>query len=265
MSNQNGTQAVDRAARLLAEVVHSADPMTFTELSAITGLAKSTTSRLLLALERNGLVRRDDHGRFLPGEMFVSFAWRGGAEAGLIAVAQPFLERLGKATGETINLGVSSNGMVEQISQVDSTYLIGGTNWVGMSVPLHCSALGKVLLAYGTAQLPPGPPGQPGQLERRTGKTITTEAALRADLADVRVRGYAVTDEELEPGLVAVAAPIYGYDGSVVAALSVSGPASRMARDGLATAASQCAEEAAGLSAVLGYRQRAARHHRKAG
>jgi IclR family acetate operon transcriptional repressor len=262
MSNQNGTQAVDRAARLLAEVVHSADPMTFTELSSITGLAKSTTSRLLLALERNGLVRRDDHGRFLPGEMFVSFAWRGGAEAGLVAVAQPFLERLGQATGETINLGVSSNGMVEQIAQVNSTYLIGGTNWVGMSVPLHCSALGKVLLAYGAAQLPPG---QLDKLERRTGRTITTEAALAAELAGVRARGYAVTDEELEPGLVAVAAPIYGYDGSVVAALSVSGPASRMARDGLAAAVSRCAEEAAGLSAVLGYRQRAARPHRKAG
>jgi IclR family acetate operon transcriptional repressor len=268
MSNQNGTQAVDRAARLLAEVVHSADPMTFTELSAITGLAKSTTSRLLLALERNGLVRRDDHGRFLPGEMFVSFAWRGGAEAGLIAVAQPFLERLGKATGETINLGVSSNGMVEQIAQVDSKYLIGGTNWVGMSVPLHCSALGKVLLAYGAAPLPTEQPGQldkPDQLERRTDKTITTEAALRAELVGVRARGYAVTDEELEPGLVAVAAPIYGYDGRVVAALSVSGPASRLARDGLAAAAGQCTEEAAGLSAVLGYRQRAARQNRKAG
>src|SRR5262249_14255945 len=102
MSNQSGTQAVDRAARLLAEVVHSSDPMTFTGLSAATGLAKSTTSRLLLALERNGLVRRDDHGRFLPGEMFVSFAWRGGAEAGLVAVAQPFLERLGKGTRGTI-------------------------------------------------------------------------------------------------------------------------------------------------------------------
>jgi len=262
MSNQNGTQAVDRAARLLAEVVHSADPMTFTGLSATTGLAKSTTSRLLLALERNGLVRRDDHGRFLPGEMFVSFAWRGGAQAGLVAVAQPFLERLGKATGETINLGVSSNGMVEQIAQVDSTYLIGGTNWVGMSVPLHCSALGKVLLAYGAAQLPPD---KPDKLDRRTDKTITTEAALRADLAGVRARGYAVTDEELEPGLVAVAAPIYGYDGNVVAALSVSAPANRMTRDGLAATAGQCAEEAAGLSAVLGYRQRTARQNRKAG
>src|SRR3984885_14179051 len=110
MSNQNGTQAVDRAARLLSEVVHATDPMTFTGLSAATGLAKSTTSRLLLALERNGLVRRDDHGRFLPGEMFVSFAWRGGAEAGLVAVAQPFLERLGKAPGAPSHPGAAPPG-----------------------------------------------------------------------------------------------------------------------------------------------------------
>ena len=263
MSNQSGTQAVDRAARLLAEVVHSADPMTFTGLSAATGLAKSTTSRLLLALERNGLVRRDDHGRFLPGEMFVSFAWRGGAEAGLVAVAQPFLERLGKATGETVNLGVVSAGVVEQIAQVDSTYFIGGTNWVGLSVPLHCSALGKVLLAYGAAQLSGQLPG--GQLERRTDKTVTSESALRPELATVRTRGYAVTDEELEPGLIAVAAPIHGYDGAVVAALSVSAPTTRMSQDSVAAVAGSCMEEAAGLSAVLGYRQRGSRQNRKAG
>ncbi len=154
MSNPNGTQAVDRAARLLSEVVHAADPVTFTELAEVTGLAKSTTSRLLLALERNHLVRRDDHGRFLPGEMFVSFAWRGGADTSLVAVAQPFLDRLGKATGETVNLGVAAGNAVEQIAQVDCAYLIGGTNWIGRPVPLHASGLGKVLLAYGAAKLP---------------------------------------------------------------------------------------------------------------
>ena len=148
MSNPNGTQAVDRAARLLSEVVHASDPVTFTELTHVTGLAKSTASRLLLALERNHLVRRDGHGRFLPGEMFVSFAWRGGADTSLVAVARPFLDRLGKATGETINLGVAAGHSVEQIAQVDCTYMIGGTNWVGRPVPLHASGLGKVLLAY---------------------------------------------------------------------------------------------------------------------
>jgi IclR family transcriptional regulator, acetate operon repressor len=253
MSNPNGTQAVDRAARLLSEVVHAADPVTFTELAEATGLAKSTTSRLLLALERNHLVRRDDHGRFLPGEMFVSFAWRGGADTSLVAVAQPYLDRLGRVTGETINLGVAGGNVVEQIAQVDCGYLIGGTNWIGRPVPLHASGLGKVLLAYGAAKLPAG------ELEQCTDKTITSEAALRADLAAVRARGYAITDEELERGLIAFAAPVFRYDGAVVAAMSVSAPTTRMTREAAANAARRCMDEAAGLSVALGYRPRTAR------
>jgi len=247
VASPTGTQAVDRAAQLLREVVHCPDAVTFTELTAATGLAKSTTSRLLMALERGGLVRRDGRGGFRPGEMFVGYAWRGGAGAGLVAVARPFLDRLGDVTGETVNLGVASDGMVEQIAQVDSTYLIGGTNWVGLSVPLHCAALGKVLLAYGAAQLPPG------RLEHRTARTITGRAALQSDLAEVRRRGYAVTDEELEPGLIAVAAPVYSGGAAVMAALSVSGPASRLTRDRIQHVAAACIAQANALSAALGY------------
>jgi IclR family acetate operon transcriptional repressor len=242
-----GTQAVDRAAQLLREVVHGPDPVTFTELTAATGLAKSTTSRLLMALERGGLVRRDPGGGFRPGEMFVRYAWRGGAEAGLVTVAQPYLDRLGELTGETVNLGVASHYLVEQIAQVDSRYLIGGTNWVGLSVPLHCAALGKVLLAYHAAKLPPG------RLEQRTERTITSRAVLKEDLAQVRRRGYAVTDAELEPGLVAVAAPVYGDGGAVIAALSVSGPSTRLTPDRIAAFAAHCGAQAAALSAALGY------------
>src|SRR5579862_7454837 len=157
VTSPNGTQAVDRAAQLLLEVVRCPDPVSFTALTASTGLAKSTTSRLLMALERNGLIRRDQGGRFLPGEAFISYAWRGDAESDLVSVAQPILEELGAQTGETVNLGVArGSGMVVQIAQVDSRYLIGGTNWVGQSVPLHGAALGKALLAYAAAELPDG-------------------------------------------------------------------------------------------------------------
>jgi IclR family transcriptional regulator, acetate operon repressor len=247
VTSPTGTQAVDRATQLLREVVHGPDPVTFTELTAATGLAKSTTSRLLMALERAGLVRRDSRGLFRPGEMFVRYAWRGGAEAGLVGMARPFLDRLGAATGETVNLGVAANGMVEQIAQVDSTYLIGGTNWVGLSVPMHCAALGKVLLAYGVARLPPG------RLEHRTARTITSRAALRASLAEVRRLGYAVTDEELEPGLIAVAAPVHSGGATVVAALSVSGPASRLTTSRIRDVAAACVTQANALSTVLGH------------
>jgi len=246
MSSPSGTQAVDRAAQLLLEVVHCPEPVTFTELTAVTGLAKSTTSRLLMALERNGLVRRDAAGRFTPGEVFISYAWRGGAEADLVSVAQPVLDELGAQTGETVNLGVArDHGMIEQIAQVDSTYLIGGTNWLGLSVPAHCSALGKVLLAFGAAALPPG------RLERRTPRTITSRAALAAELAEVRGRGHTVTDAELEPGLVAVAAPVRRDGGEVVAALSVSGPDSRLAGDRVTEVAVMCAAQAGILSGML--------------
>jgi DNA-binding IclR family transcriptional regulator len=248
LTSPTGTQAVDRAAQLLVQVARCREPVTFTELTAASGLAKSTTSRLLTALERAGLVRRDMAGRFSPGEVFVSYAWRGGAEADLVSVAQPVLAQLGEETGETVNLGVArEGGLVEQIAQVDSKYLIGGTNWVGMTVPLHCAALGKVLLAFGAAEAPSG------RLERRTQRTITSRAALATDLAAVRERGFAVTIEELEPGLVAVAAPVFADDSSVVAALSVSAPASRLTARQLPAAAQRCVAAGRSLSALLGH------------
>src|SRR5260370_10827045 len=92
---------------LLAEVVHGNEPVSFTELTAASGLAKSTTSRLLMALERHQLVRRDHDGRFCPGELFVRYACRGTADADLVAVGQPFSDELGELPGETINLSIA--------------------------------------------------------------------------------------------------------------------------------------------------------------
>jgi DNA-binding IclR family transcriptional regulator len=243
-----GSQAIDRAASLLRQVVDSTDPVTFTELTTSTGLAKSTTSRILSALERNGLIRRDGSGAFRPGDAFVRYALRSNTETDLIGVARPYLDRLGEITGETINLGVVHKGMVEQIAQVDSRYVLGGTNWLGRSEPLHCTALGKVFLASGAAVLPAG------RLARLTLKTITRRSALEANLSEVLRRGYALADEELEPGLVAIAAPVRRDGRAAIAAISVSGPSTRFGPSRLAEVAAQCMAEANSLSAVLGYR-----------
>jgi DNA-binding IclR family transcriptional regulator len=264
MSEPKGTQAIDRAALLLTHVLRGDESVSFTDLAEASGLAKSTTSRLLTALQRHQLVRRDDDGRFWPGELFVRYAWRGTASVDLVAIAQPYLEQLGELTGETVNLGIAVNcgagasrvggagadgvsgAMVEQIAQVNSRYMIGGTNWVGLAVPLHCSALGKVLLAYGGAALPSG------SLEARTARTITKHADLESELSVVRERGYAVTDEELEPGLVAVAAPVFAEAAVAIAAISVSAPATRMTGDQVGATAASCVVVARALSATLG-------------
>jgi DNA-binding IclR family transcriptional regulator len=243
-----GSQAIDRASLLLRQVVDANDPVTFTELALASGLAKSTTSRMLLALERNELIRREPSGAFRPGDAFVRYALRSNSDHDLVGVARPFLERLGEHTRETVNLGVVHQSMVEQIAQVDSHYVLGGTNWLGRSEPLHCTALGKVLLAAGAAELPPG------RLVRLAPKTITRRSVLETELADVRRRGWAFTDEELEPGLVAVAAPVYRAGRAAIAAISVSGPSTRLYPARMTEVAAQCMAEAKALSNVLGYR-----------
>lgn len=247
-SGPTGTQAIDRAAQLLIEVVDAAEPVTAAMLTAGGGLPKSTVARLLAALERHKLVRRHRDGGFEPGEVFVRYAQSGRGDRDLAVIAKPFLDRLGKQTGETINLGVPAGTVVAQIAQTDSRYLLGGTNWLGRVVPLHCSAQGKVLLAYGSAELPPG------RLEKLTAATVTSREVLLAELAGIRSAGYAVTDAELEPGLVAVAAPVCAAPGKVVAALAVSGPATRVTPERTAELAGHCAAGASALSAALGHR-----------
>src|SRR5262245_56632351 len=195
---QTGTQAVDRAAELLALVVEAAAPRSFTALVEQTGLAKSTVSRLLQALERHRLVQRDRDGAFRPGAVFALYAVRYGTGSDLVELGMTALDRIGARTGETVNLAVPRGQAVVQIAQVDSSHLLGTTNWVGLSVPAHCSALGKVFYAFGTLPLPTG------ALERRTAHTLTSRTELERGLATVIRRGYAVAREELDPGLVAV-------------------------------------------------------------
>ena len=245
MSTHTGTQAVDRAAALLVRVVEADGPVSFGAITEAAGLPKSTTSRLLGALERHALVERDRDGALRPGVVLSRFARRTSSTDRLVETARPHLESLARQTGETVNLAVPGPRAVEQIDQVDSSYLLGATNWVGLDVPFHCSALGKVFLAHGAVDLPPGP------LEHRTTRTLTTHEALSADLDLVRRRGYAVADEELEPGLVAIAAPVRDGAGAVVGALSVSGPTVRLSPQRIATVAGLTVSQAAQLSQAL--------------
>ena len=246
-ASQTGTQAVDRAAQLLVQVVQARKPQSFGALTEGARLPKSTVSRLLNALERQGLVERDRDGGFRAGPVLARFARMSSSTDALIETSAPFLETLSRRTGETVNLAIPGQNVVEQVAQVDSRYMLGATNWVGLAVPFHCSALGKIFLAYGAVDLPKG------RLEQRGPRTLTTREALADDLALVRRRGYAVADEELEPGLVAIAAPVRDSSGAVVASISVSGPSVRLTPDRTVTVAAMVAGEAHALSSELGF------------
>jgi DNA-binding IclR family transcriptional regulator len=222
-SGATGTQAVDRACSLVSLVVRAPEPLTFTEIIDAAGLARSTTSRLLAALERTELLRRDTSGAYVAGSLFALHAARHDPWQETARAARPFLERLRDETGETAHLGVPRGATVVHVAQVDSAYLLATRDWTQLHVPEHCSSLGKVLYAYGRLPLPDLP------LERPTDRSVADRAELERDLADVRRRGYAATVDELEVGLTAVAVPVRGRDGEVAAALGVSGPTARLA------------------------------------
>ena len=218
----SGTQAVDRAALLVATVVRADEPVTFAALAEECGLPKSTASRLLTALERTELVERSETGSYVAGPLFGLYAARHDPWEELARLARPVLTTLSERTGETVNLGVPRGGRVSHIAQVDARYLLGTRDWTLVDVPSHASALGKVLYAYDAIEPPHG------ELTAVTPHTETDSVAFGTQLALVRRRGYASTVDELELGLTGVAVPVRDRDGAVIAALGVSGPTQRL-------------------------------------
>src|SRR3954469_8029856 len=231
MPPETGTQAIDRAAELLVRVVESSRALGVGELAERTGLPKSTTSRLVGALERRGLVQRAGDRRVVPGPVLLRFAHRDTGTT-LVDHASPALRALSELSGETINLGVATPPGVDPLAQEDSRHFVGGTNWVGRRVPYDTTANGKVLRAFSA--------GRPD------------------DASATRAQGYAPAVDELEGGLSALAAPVFGADGVAVAALSISGPTIRLTRDRIAELAPALVEQAGFLSERLGASTRGA-------
>ncbi len=179
----NGTQSIDRAAQILSLVVRADDPISYTEVVETTDLARSTVSRLLSALERNGLVERNGEGLYRGGSLFATYASRFDRVETLVAAADPILQRVSEETGETVNLAVPSSNAVVQVAQVDSTFVLGATNWADVTVPSHASALGKVMYAFGAIPVPTG------RLERLTPRTLGSRKELMTDLARCATAG----------------------------------------------------------------------------
>ena len=231
MAQVPGTQAIDRAAQLLVRVVESAQPPSVGELAERAGLPKSTTSRLVSALERQGLVQRlGRRGRLTAGPVLLRYANRD-VSATLAELAAPSLRRLADLSGETINLAVPGPDGVEHLAQEDTAHFVGVTDWVGRRVSFELAANGKCFLAYGGA------------------------AEETPELERVRARGYATSIDELEVGLTAVAAPVFGPRGEALAALSISGPSARLTPERIAQLAPLLVEEANRLAERLGHRE----------
>jgi DNA-binding IclR family transcriptional regulator len=250
-------QSVRRALRAL-ELISEHGELGVTELGRKLGVHKATASRLIATLAERGFVERDPiTEKFRLGFGLISLAGAAVGGNDLVRAARPILDELAETTRETVNLGVLSGDAVVYVDQVTGTRSIVSVSWVGQRTPLHCTSNGKVLLAWASDaerdRLLRAP------LAKLTPRTIVDVQRLRTQLSEIRVRGYAQTMEELEEGLNAVAAPIRGMGGDLVAALSVSGPAFRMRAVDLPRFGRLTADAALAVSRRLGYVERGAR------
>jgi IclR family acetate operon transcriptional repressor len=246
-------QSLTRALSLLEAVARSHDGLTLTEAAHTVGLPPSTAHRLLTTLQQARFVRFDG----------LSSLWQIGVQAFVVGnafartrdvlmMARPQMRRLMEACSETVNLYVmDEGGEAVCMGQVECRQLMRAIARPGGRVKMHCSGVGKAMLAF----LPDREVARVLErhgLSRVTERTLTTPKALRADLEQVRTRGYAVDDEEHAVGLRCVAAPILDEHGVPLAGLSVSGPTARVPDHRVALLGAMVMEAARAVTAEVG-------------
>jgi IclR family transcriptional regulator, acetate operon repressor len=241
-----GVQSVHRAFDLLEALAAAGGVASLTDLAAVCGLPLPTLHRLASTLAHRGYLRQTPDRRYSLGSRLVPLGVE--AHALLGEGALPVLRQLAELTGESANLAVLTNGSAEYVSQAPGLHTMRTFTEVGNRVALHCTGVGKALLAV-------VPPSQARHLigavplTAQTSATITDPGALHAEVVRIRARGYALDEGEMEVGVRCVAV---GMPGAVPMAVSVSGPSARMTDEVIAVAVAGLRAATAGLSRLPG-------------
>jgi IclR family transcriptional regulator, acetate operon repressor len=226
-----GVQSLERALDILEHLSRSKSELGVSEIGPAVKLANGTAHRLLATLVRRGYARQNPETRkYTLGIKALALAINVRDQLG--PVARPFLRELTEISQESSNLAALERNSVVYLEQVSAPRMVRMFTEPGNRVPLHSCATGKVLLAYQSEQTIDSIIRQTG-LPRFTPHTITDEQELKEELPRIREQGYAVDSEEMEEGVRCLAVPVFGADGRVLAAMSLSGPAGRLGQDRL--------------------------------
>jgi IclR family acetate operon transcriptional repressor len=228
MAQQPGVRArpvasVARALALLEELSESEEGLGVNELARRIGVNASTASRLLATLESAGVVQRDGQGPYRLGVALLTLAERVLSRLDIGALARPVLVELMERTGETATLSLPGEREAITVDSVPSRSSVVSMARLGRPSVSHATAVGKVMLAFGGGPMP-----RERDLTPLTDRTITDRAALEAEVAAVRERGYGMVFGEREADVNAIAAPVWGRAGTLAAILGIQGPATRL-------------------------------------
>ena len=254
MSGRNpeeyNVRAVERAVQILSSLDDEHPERSLSEIVQATGLHKATTHRILMTLLNCGFVDRTAGGeKYRLGLRMIGLGLGVLNRFDFRQEALPHMEQLVERFQETCDLGVFDRGQVLDLEVMHGKYALTVAARVGRHLPAHCTAGGKVLLAFLSPEVVESVLNAP--LAAYTENTITSPARLGEELEVVRQRGYALDDEEFEAGIRAVAVPIWDVEGSVIAQMSILGPTSRLTLECIPEIA-QALKEAASAISVQG-------------
>jgi len=253
-------QSLDRAVAVLDLLGESEGPLGLADVCERMDLHKSTAHRALMVLERCGLIERTPENRFRLGLKLYELGTRAVEQIDLRARVHPWFRRLSAQVGETVHLGVLQKTSVVYLDKVEpSNRRVWLSSRIGTSNPVYCTAMGKAMMAFLPEEMQAEIMGKIRFL-RYTHRTLMTPEALMRSLERVRRRGYAIDDEEVEEGVRCIGAPILNETGHPMAAVSVSGPTSRITQQsvpGIAEHLMRCCRE---ISGSLGIKERRRAH-----
>lgn len=236
-------QLVERVFAVL-RVVATEQGAGVTQIAQQTGLAKSTVSRICTTLEQLSMVERladNEAGRgFKIGRGLVGLVAHVSHGETLATIAQPYLQELQEAVGESVALTLPEGDQAYVVAQITSQQAIQVRDWTGVRLPMYVQSTGRVFLAGRTAAALDRYFAQP--LAPYTERTICDPVQLRRELTQIREQGFAWVFEELEEGLTAMAAPIHDAEGRVIAAVNVFGPSFRFPASGQQAAITRLAQ-----------------------
>ncbi len=240
-------QSLARGLQIIEKLALSPVSLSITELAEEYGVDKGSISRMMQTLANYGFAEREPDGRkYVLGPQVVRLSRLLLMKTPLRDTAKPFLKQLVTQTGECSHLAVLSQGQALYIDQEESSSVLRVTTGVGTIAPLHCTALGKVFLAYSNAPASP-------ELTAYTFRTITDQTILDRHLEIVRNQGFAMDDEEYNQGVRCIAVPIFDYRNKCVGAIGISGPTSRLSLEQLQSAAKIVVEVGKNLSSKLSF------------
>lgn len=242
-----GIQSLGRGLQILDMAINLGRAVSVTEIAAELQIDKSSASRLAKTLVNYGYLQGEPGTRrYVVGKRLMQVGWQMMNMLPIRQAAHPYLQKLVNATGECAHTAVYAEGKALVIDDVETenTLRVGGKT--GRMIPLHCTAVGKGLLAFSDIPIPE-------TLTACAAHTITDPAQLQAHLAQVQCQGYALDDEEYEEGIRCIAAPVYSYLGIAAATIGISGPTVRITDTCIQPLAEQVMQTARELSIVLGY------------